>query len=223
MADFKQHEVNNYFKGQRASIAELVEKGSNRVLDVGCGVGNFGGYLKQHRRADAVIGIEIDQLAAAEARKNLDGVYCVDLNRVEIAEIFSNEKKQTFDYIVCNDVLEHLVDPWKVLKDLTSYLAEGGKIIASIPNARHWSVWAPLVLHGAWKYQDAGIMDRTHLRFFTKKTMKELFNSANLSTAQMRPLIGGKWRYLNQATFNLIEDFVTVQWVLVGKARSEKI
>jgi 2-polyprenyl-3-methyl-5-hydroxy-6-metoxy-1,4-benzoquinol methylase len=219
--DAVQAKVENYFRGQRINVAELIKTGSHRVLDVGCGVGNFGAYLKQTNRANEVIGLEINQQAAEEAKLNLDGVYCLDLNRVDVKECLPKEDTRPFDYITCNDVLEHLVDPWAMLVKLTEYLAEDGKIVVSLPNVRHWSVWMPLLLRGRWDYQDAGIMDRTHLRFFTQSTMQDLFDSANLIVIEKKPLIGGKWKFLNKLLFNSIQDFVAVQWLFVVTRRKQ--
>lgn len=82
-----------------------------------------------------------------------------------------------FDAIVFNDVLEHLVDPWSALRESKSFLTDGGMVIASIPNVRHYSVIKPLVVSGRFEYQDAGLLDRTHLRFFTFTSSVDLFES----------------------------------------------
>lgn len=210
----------DYYRNRRVNISEFIHKGSNRVLEVGCGAGNFGAYLKQYGYASEVVGIEINQQAADEALTKLDQVFCADLNRSIIDELLIPDTK-LFDYIVCADVLEHLINPWQILGDLAAHLAPGGKVIASIPNVRHWSVWWPLLLRGGWDYQDAGIMDRTHLRFFTKSTMCQLLESANLNVVQMRPLIGGKWKLVDKYSLHLLRDFVAVQWVLVGTRKAD--
>ena len=206
----------DYYKNRRISISSFLSKGANRILDVGCGAGSFGAYLKQNNFASEVIGIEINRNAVKEALSKLDYVYCLDLNRTKVAQLLSPSSIEPFDYIVCADVLEHLVDPWQVLYDLSAYLALDGKIIVSIPNVRHWTVWLPLILNGKWDYQDAGIMDRTHLRFFTKSTILDLFKSSGLTVVKIRPLIGGKWRLVDKYSLHLLQDFVAIQWVFVG-------
>ena len=140
-----------YFRKNRASITQYLSKGANRVLDVGCGAGYFGAYMKQNNFAAHVTGIELNKKAADEASRNLDHVYCVDLNKVTIAETLNPSMSQQFEYITCNDVLEHLIDPWQALYDLTKLLTPNGRVIASIPNVRHWSVLVPLVFRGEWK------------------------------------------------------------------------
>ena len=160
----------SYFRNVRSEIAEYVKKGNNRVLDVGCGAGYFGEYLKQQGCASEVIGIEIDTNAAKEALTKLDHVLFANLNQASVIDVLKDFDKGAFDYIICADVLEHLIDPWSVLSALVSFLKPGGRVVLSLPNVRHWSVWLPLILGGQWEYREAGIMDRTHLRFFTRVT-----------------------------------------------------
>lgn len=219
--DLTSDSVGNYFKGRRTTIAENISKGANRILDVGCGAGLFGAYLKLNGYAEHVTGIEINQKAADEASTNLDNVYCRDLNKTSISDVLKASADNQFDYITCNDVLEHLVNPWQVLKDLSNKLSPEGEIIASIPNVRHWTVLLPLMFRGRWDYQDSGIMDRTHLRFFTKNTMQQLFESAGLKVHYMHPLIGGKWKLVDKYSLHILRDFVTVQWVIVGTLKVE--
>lgn len=207
----------NYYQHRRISVSESISKGAHRILDVGCGAGNFGAYLLQSGHAKDVVGIELIQAAADEASTKLNQVYCADLNRSRVADLLQTPTEcMPFDYIVCADVLEHLVDPWQVLRDLSCYLAPGGKIIASIPNVRHWTVWLPLIVKGRWDYLDEGIMDRTHLRFFTKATILDLFASAGLDVVELRPLIGGKWRLVDKYSLQLLREMVAIQWVCVG-------
>lgn len=215
------HKAAGYYRHRRENISAFLDKGGHRLLDVGCGAGQFGAYLKQHGYAAEVVGIEKDPKAAEEATAHLDQVFRVDLNGTTISELLAPAGIETgsFDVVVCADVLEHLVDPWQTLSGLSEYLAPGGKVIASIPNVRHWSVWLPLLLKGRWDYTDAGIMDRTHLRFFTRATMRELFVMAGLDVVEDRPLIGGKWRLLDTCSMHLLRELVAVQWVFVAKRK----
>jgi 2-polyprenyl-3-methyl-5-hydroxy-6-metoxy-1,4-benzoquinol methylase len=218
----EQH-VKEYYQHHRTNISKFIQQGDNYILDVGCAAGNFGVFLKSNGYANQVVGIEINQEAANEASNKLNSVFCADLNCITVNELLPElNNNKLFDYIVCADVLEHLIDPWQVLSDLTKYLEPNGKIIASIPNVRHWTVWLPLLLKGNWDYQDAGIMDKTHLRFFTKNTMLELFQSANLNVSEIEPLIGGKWKLVDKYSLGLLRDFVAVQWVLVGSLNNDK-
>lgn len=211
----------SYFSHERKPLSVHIPKGKHRVLDVGCGAGYFGAFLKESDKAEKVYGIELFKDAADEAAKHLDGVLCADLDTLNLSTLSNEWGVHAFDVIVCADVLEHVKNPWGVLAGLTELLAPNGKIIVSLPNVRHWSVLLPLLLRGRWDYQDAGIMDRTHLRFFTKSTMSQLLGSANLNIVQMQPLIGGKWKLVDKYSLHLLRDFVTVQWVMVGTRKTE--
>lgn len=94
----------------------------------------------------------------------------------------------TFDCIAFNDVLEHIADPWGALEHARCLLNPGGVVVASIPNVRHWDVLAPLMLGGRWNYTETGILDRTHLRFFTRSSVVELFVSCGYTVDLLVPL-----------------------------------
>ena len=187
------------------------------MLDVGCAAGNFGRTLKASGRATTVTGIEIDKYAAKDAAGKLDEVICTNLNQVQVDEVLKAYRKNYFDYIVCADVLEHLIDPWEIIEALTEYLKPDGKIVVSIPNVRHWSVVSQLIFRGLWEYQKAGIMDKTHLRFFTQRSALDLIRNANLRIISNKQLIGGKSCLLNRMSFGLMGEFLAVQFVMVGQ------
>ena len=211
----------SYFRNIRSEIAEYVKKGNNHVLDVGCGAGYFGEYLKTTGRATKIIGIEIDEVAASEALTKLDQVLCANLNQTSVIDVLKDFDKASFDYIVCADVLEHLIDPWKVFAELVTYLKPNGRLVTSIPNVRHWSVWLPLILRGHWEYREAGIMDSTHLRFFTRRSAAALLNGAGLNILVYQTLIGGKWRILDNFSIGLLTEFISIQLVFVGVKKNE--
>lgn len=208
----------SYYKHIRADIVNLVSHGAHRVLDVGCGSGALGEFLKQQGLASEVIGVELSAEVAKEASGKLDRVFCADLNKVSVGELLTKHDVGQFDYIVLADVLEHLIDPWESLSALTSYLAVNGKIIVSLPNVRHWSVWGPLVFRGKWEYREKGIMDRTHLRFFTKCSAMSLLENSGLKIRTCRPLLGGGVsRQINTLTMSVFSGILSRQFVLVGE------
>lgn len=151
-----------YFEADRHELRELVPATARRVLDVGCGGGALGGALKRDRDIE-VVGLEGFADAAERARERLDDVVCADLDALEELPFPDG----SFDAMVFGDVLEHLRDPHRLLRTLRPYLAPGGVIICSIPNVRHWSVLFPLLVQDRWTYEDAGLLDRTHVHFFT--------------------------------------------------------
>lgn len=158
-----------YFGYDRPEMLPFVPQGARRVLEVGCGEGGFGAMLRE-KRGIQVVGIEPFAAAAQVAAERLDQVW-----KMSIEEGIRYLADERFDGIICNDVLEHLVDPWEVLRGLRQLLSPEGVLIASIPNVRYMPVLKEYLLGGLWRYQERGVMDKTHLRFFTKRSMGELF------------------------------------------------
>ncbi len=200
-------------------MLRFVPPGCQRVLDVGCSQGNFGAMLKQTRQLE-VWGIEPVATAAAEAAAKLDHV---------IEGVFAPETDlppASFDAIFFNDVLEHLFDPAAAIRLSRKLLKPGGAIITSIPNIRHFPTLWELVVKGQWTYTDWGILDRTHLRFFTKKSILELFAGCDFKVEKIEginPYSGGtprKWRafkIINGLTLNAIEDMKYLQFAVVAR------
>ncbi len=163
-----------YYSNTRPDVQKLVNPASKIILDVGCGSGDMAFELKNKLNAE-VWGIEFNSKAAALADKKIDYVIS---GRVEdsIALLPDNY----FDTIIFADVLEHLVDPYNVLASIKSKLSKKGELVTSIPNVRHWSIVKQL-LEGRWDYQEFGIMDSTHLRFFTRQSIFNMFDKAGLN------------------------------------------
>ena len=154
---------------------ELELVGPNRaVLDVGCATGYLARALVE--RGCTVSGVEYDPVAAEQARPSLKELVVADLNAVDLAEQFPG---QTFDAIVFGDVLEHLADADRVLASATRLLAPGGAIVISVPNVTHGSLRLAL-LQGRWDYRDSGLLDRTHIRFFTRQSALDMVHGAGL-------------------------------------------
>jgi O-antigen biosynthesis protein len=162
-----------YYEQARPEVAALVPAICRRVLEVGCASGELGRLLRS--RGHHVTGIELVPEMAERARHWLD--------RVETADVETDGfpfPPASFDAIVFADVLEHLVDPWRVLREAVAVLAEGGVIVASIPNLQNIDVLRRL-LRGRWEYRERGITDFGHLRFFTLHTIRGLVAQAALT------------------------------------------
>ena len=154
---------------------ELELVGSNkRVLDVGCATGYLARALVE--RGCVVTGVEYELAAAELARPSLTELVVADLDDVDLAEQLAGK---TFDSIVFGDVLEHLADPDRVLQSATRLLAPGGSVVISVPNVTHGSLRLAL-LQGRWDYRDSGLLDRTHVRFFTRESTLAMVRSAGL-------------------------------------------
>ncbi len=162
-----------YFNNARPEIQKLVDSNSKKILDVGCASGFLGYALKIKNNAE-VWGIEISKDAAEKAMHKIDKVI---IKPVE--EAIDYLPDNYFDTIICADVLEHLIDPEEVLKKLKSKLTALGEIIISVPNINHISVILGL-LNCNFEYDEAGILDKTHLRFFTKASFLKMLRRCGL-------------------------------------------
>jgi 2-polyprenyl-3-methyl-5-hydroxy-6-metoxy-1,4-benzoquinol methylase len=150
-----------------------------RVLDLGCATGYFAKLLTQ-RECD-VVGIDLNPSSVEAARAYCTRAIVADLDTIPLSTLVD---PASFDVIVCGDVLEHLRYPTRLLEDARSALRDGGALIASIPNVAHGAVRLSL-LGGSFDYQELGILDDTHLRFFTAKTVDELFLCAGYRVEQI--------------------------------------
>ena len=179
----------------RREILELIPTTATKVLDLGCGTGELGKAIKQRQKC-FVSGVELNKEAYQIAQKNLDAVFCDNLNRFNPS--FINTK---FDCIVFADILEHLISPWAVLKKFASVLTDDGTVIASIPNIAHPWILSNLQ-KGLFRYEPAGILDITHLRFFTKTSIFQLFYAAGLKIVSIKahPSEGNPIQYHITAT-----------------------
>lgn len=215
---------NSYFEQQRSEMLRYLPAHCQKVLDVGCGNGNFGETLKRSRKIE-VWGIEPVASAAAEAATKLDHA---------IEGIFAPETALppgSFDAIFFNDVLEHLMDPAAALRLASTLLKPNGVVIASIPNIRHFPALWEIVVRGEWRYRDSGIFDRTHLRFFTRKSIAKLFVEAGFSVEKLEGINSYWWwigdgsgpprwiffKIINALTFKAIEDMKHLQFAVVAR------
>jgi 2-polyprenyl-3-methyl-5-hydroxy-6-metoxy-1,4-benzoquinol methylase len=158
----------SYYAHARPEILALVPEAALRVLDVGCGVGRLGEAIRARQGAE-VTGVEVDVPAAEEAKGRLARVVVGDVERPDV-----DFDRAAFDCVVCGDVIEHLEDPDAFLGRARGWLRPGGTLVASLPNARHYSVVGGL-LAGDWTYEAAGLLDETHLGFYTRRDMVDLF------------------------------------------------
>lgn len=146
-----------------------IKKGAN-ILDIGCGRGILGKFL-QDKYSALVTGIEITPENYSMASTVLHNTMLGDVERME-----SSVLGKDFDYVIFSDSLEHLLEPQAVLEKMKSALAKEGRVLISIPNVRNFRVTLPLLFADNWEYQDEGLLDRTHLRFFTHSSICNLLD-----------------------------------------------
>ncbi len=202
-----------YFSSDRAELVRRLPTPVGSVLDVGCGEGRTADAL---RRAGAtrIVGIELEQAAAAAAAESYDEV------RHGPVESEVDTIGGPFDTILLYDVLEHLVDPWEVLRKLHQVAAAGARVHVSIPNARHWTLLRDLALRGTFGYTPAEHRDVTHLRWFTRRDLAELLESTGWAVdgvdfGALRPVS----RLAARLTRNLSAELLAYQLSALARRR----
>lgn len=192
-----------YYQAVRLPMLSLVRNEPKSVLEIGCASGQTLAYLIE-RGARYLVGIECcPQIAALAQARGVARIIVGDVEQVDL-----DLEPNSFDLIVAGHVLEHLADPWSALKRLTAFLRPGGQLVAGVPNVRHQSVLLPLLFCGRWKYQPEGIMDWTHLRFFSRQTIRELMEAAGLTVERIVPEFGRKHRVANSVSLHLFRHFL---------------
>ena len=171
--DVEGQQADHYLEFVNQPLLELVSGAPRRVLELGCAGGMFGSKLKERFPQATVVGIEAGRAAAGVAAGRLDRVICARLENLDfVAEGLAAEP---FDTVIAADILEHLVNPWDLLVRLKPALAPNAQLLASIPNVRNLGVLADLLINGRWQYRERGLLDITHLRFFTSAEMRRMF------------------------------------------------
>jgi 2-polyprenyl-3-methyl-5-hydroxy-6-metoxy-1,4-benzoquinol methylase len=153
-----------YFQANRGPMSAFLPDSYERVLEIGCAAGGFSDYLKH---SCEVWGVEPNRPAASTAAMKLHRVLVGTYNSVADAL-----PDRYFDLIICNDVIEHMDDHDAFLEAIKNKMLPGGCIVGSIPNVRHITALFKILIAKDWKYSESGILDRTHLRFFTEKSLR---------------------------------------------------
>ena len=175
MSDPKSNDSLNAFTGDRPDLLRFIDDKRTTALDVGCGKGTFATLLRS-RGVENIVGIEPDPARAVVAAESLDRVICSTVEHVVDHDLGDAR----FDLIVLSDVIEHLIDPWTAVKRLASHLEPNGQMLISVPNVGNLEVLKQLVLRGEWRFDDNGMFDRTHIRWFGRNTLRTLLSDAGL-------------------------------------------
>ncbi len=179
----RNREGRNFYGGERLDVLSMVANlsiSAKTVLEFGCSGGRFSRRLKAHLQADRYIGVERNPVAAREARSVLDDVIEDDIDELIKRPDFMAEN--SLDLVVALDVLEHLYDPWNVVWRSTQWLKPGGQMLLTMPNVQNIHVLTQLV-EGRWAYEPTGLLDATHIRFFTLQGLIEMLTGAGLEIA----------------------------------------
>ncbi|MEE9910748.1 MAG: glycosyltransferase [Deltaproteobacteria bacterium] len=230
----KQNKQTSYYGFARPEVVEAIIKNKisvNKVLEIGCAGGATGKHLRERLPVQTYVGIDISPEAADKARNYLDRVIVANIEETDLASEHGL-KPGEFDLLLTLDVLEHLYDPWDALAELSSFVKSGGYVVASLPNIQNITIVQDLI-RGNWQYQEAGILDATHLRFFTMETAKKMFGGAGLTVKSIEYVInppldmktvkesGNRFRTENleisDLTRNELLQLFTYQYILIAQ------
>lgn len=212
------------YTGSRPDILLCIPGSALTILDVGCSNGSLGAELRAQVPRRTVWGIDFDTAFCEAASHHLHRVIQADLNHFD----WSGLQPASFDCLIFADVLEHLVDPWRVLRDAARLLSPGGSAVLSIPNIRHISALYSIVVKGFFPRRDRGLFDKTHLRWFTRRDAVTLCQQAGLEVRQVVPRLrlydapGGRGNDRVEALLgrissaSVIREFLAYQFILTA-------
>ncbi len=208
----------NYYKNTRTDLflkLKSSEKDLGMTLDIGCGEGVTSLYMKKEGFSKHTVGVDL--FADEErARKNLDEFF-----KMDIKQFIENEHRK-FDTIIFADVLEHLIDPWEIFElVINKLLKNGGHFIVSLPNARSIKFLGKII-GGSFRYEEYGIFDKTHLRFFCKRDMLEMLNLSSTKNLRIYSKTMLEKRFLKRRvlvflSLGLLKDFMTDQYIIYAE------
>jgi 2-polyprenyl-3-methyl-5-hydroxy-6-metoxy-1,4-benzoquinol methylase len=199
-----------YYTNARRDLLDALPRPITRVLDVGCGAGEVGRGLRAVG-AGWLSGVELDPAAAACAREIYDEVL------VGTIEQHVEELSGPFDTICCYDVLEHLPDPYSVLRALLELAAPGAHLHVSVPNARHYSLVWDLIVRGTFGYTDWGHRDSTHLRWFTRRDIEAAIQAGGWQVIATDHPALHRSTALDRLTRGFSTEFLVGQWYVLAR------
>jgi 2-polyprenyl-3-methyl-5-hydroxy-6-metoxy-1,4-benzoquinol methylase len=200
-----------YHNLAREEVLRLAPVGQHNVLDVGGGIGANASFLKSSGKAHRFTVVD---LVAHERLPDVDAAYSGDLEDPALIRKVG-EEEGPFDLILCLDVLEHLRDPWSVLRSVEEHLKPGGTLLVSVPNMRNYKLVLPLLLFNRFDLTDRGIRDRTHLRWFVRSSAIDLVEQTGLRVSEIVDHFDGpKKRLFNLATLGVFRSFLVLQFYI---------
>lgn len=215
-----QHKTDiGYFNNQRTEMLRYIPNNAIRILEVGCGEGSFCNLLKRYDRE--VWGIEKNPVAALKAQNECNKLLIGDFN-----DIFQEIPKKYFDVVVFNDVLEHLYDPWQTIRMVKELLVSDGILVTSIPNFRYvGNIITEILIDKDFKYKpEGGILDDTHIRFFTSKSILSMFHDAGyevITHEGLRPCKSWKEKLVINISLGFLKDTRYKQFATIAKIKKQ--
>jgi 2-polyprenyl-3-methyl-5-hydroxy-6-metoxy-1,4-benzoquinol methylase len=210
-----------YYSNVRLDLINLINRDNSKlkVLEIGAAYGETLFYLKENKIASEVVGVDLfEDVKNKQNYKNIDRFIFGNIEQIDLVEYYDY-----FDIILLPDVLEHLLEPKPVLNKIKKYLKKDGKIIVSMPNIRHYSALIKIFIKGDFRYEESGIFDYTHMRFYCRKNIKELIETSGYKVINQQSSIknySGKSvaKIINMITFSLFEEFFSYQYFFVANS-----
>ncbi|MGL4395512.1 MAG: class I SAM-dependent methyltransferase [Hyphomicrobium sp.] len=205
-----------YFAGARADFVALLPRDPNAaILEIGCGSGETGALALEAGRCARYVGVELFEAAASRARTRLSDVITGNVETMTFPW-----QPASFDALILSEVLEHLVEPGRVVADLARFVRPGGMVLASSPNVAHWRVVRELVC-GRFNLADQGVFDRTHMRWFTPATYAAMFEAAGFTVTDLRPVtpFSPRTQLISKMTGGRLDHLFMTQIAIMARRR----
>jgi 2-polyprenyl-3-methyl-5-hydroxy-6-metoxy-1,4-benzoquinol methylase len=207
----------NYYSLPRLDILSLINDKHKKILEIGCAFGELGKSIKRYFPEVIIDGIELNPDSRDFLVDNYNNVTIGNIEDLDISKIDNG-----YDLIIFADVLEHLYDPWRILNLLCEKLSENGNVIVSVPNLRNSGILFNLIIRGRFKYAESGLMDRTHIRWFTRYEINKALDDAGLQvllTNVNYNFYSPLKKFLIYPLKLLIKDFDVCQFILLANRK----
>lgn len=214
---YERNDVINYVS--EYFFKNKISKKISTVLEVGCGDGGTGKIIKEKFGVNKYVGVELMQEIANKAEKNVDKAICGDFEKMLESGNLQGIDKDRYDMILFLDTLEHMYNPWTAIKKAREWLNEDGFLVLSIPNAGHISIVKKL-LRDKFAYEKSGLLDITHIRFFTFSTIQKMLNDNGYEIAgftTLNDLSITKIKLFNFFTFNFFKKQFIISYTVIAK------
>ncbi len=209
-------ENREYYEDDRPEMLQFVGRKPAKIIEFGCSSGRFSESLKKKYQCETW-GIDLDQQSVDLAKMKMDKVFCGDA-----FEQMENLPENYFDYIICNDFIEHVAYPEQFFERVKKHLTADAILICSLPNVRYWKHFNRYLFLKDWKYKKSGILDYTHLRFFTRKSMKRAINNWGFEIEKskgIRPTKSPLFYLFNLLFLNFIGDMRYLQYAFRARLK----
>lgn len=217
MEFFSDEKYSDYYKYSRNEMLDFIPDSCKKVLEIGCAEGLFGEKLKQVRDVE-IWGVELFPDAGIKAKKRLEKVIIGDIESDSI-----DLPSYYFDCVIFNDVLEHFKNPWNVLNKLKKNLKKDAYVVASIPNVRYYNNLKSLLINKNWQYENSGVLDFGHLRFFTKKSIIKMFTDCGYYVINIKGInsinLSWKLKLIKPVFYILFSDTFFRQFACIAQIK----